>query len=164
VGQIENLDSAGINRHGVTNERILQEGVANHPGPEPCEGSRKAVLEALDRGICRLGIELRNQMVREPTASDCKEGNNASHASASATRPCGVEDPKHAEKLHAREPGDPVAAREQCGAGRRENAMSDKTLMHGGGESYSGIVPAKQPNKSEQSPAEDQRVPRREGR
>jgi hypothetical protein len=33
--------------------------------------------------------------------------------------------------------------------------MSDKTLMHGGGESYSGIVPAKQPNKSEQSPAED---------
>jgi len=41
-----------------------REGVANHPGPEPCEGSRKAALEALDRGICRLGIELRNQMVR----------------------------------------------------------------------------------------------------
>ena len=36
-----------------------REGVANHSGPEPCEGSRKAVLEALDRGICRLGIELR---------------------------------------------------------------------------------------------------------
>jgi hypothetical protein len=41
-----------------------REGVANHPGPEPCEGSRKAALEALDRGICRLGIELRNQSVR----------------------------------------------------------------------------------------------------
>jgi RNA-directed DNA polymerase len=26
--------------------------------------------------------------------------------------------------------------------------MSDKSLMHGGGESYSGVVPAKQPNKS----------------
>ena len=26
--------------------------------------------------------------------------------------------------------------------------MSDKTHMHGDGESYSGIVPAKQPNKS----------------
>ena len=36
-----------------------REGVANHPGPEPCEGSRKAALEALDRGICRQGIELR---------------------------------------------------------------------------------------------------------
>ena len=41
-----------------------REGVANRPGPEPCEGSRKAALEALDRGICRLGIELRNQMVQ----------------------------------------------------------------------------------------------------
>jgi hypothetical protein len=33
--------------------------------------------------------------------------------------------------------------------------MSDKTLMHGGGESYSGIVPTKQPNKSGRPPAED---------
>ena len=38
-----------------------REGVANHPGPEPCEGGRKAALEALDRGISRQGIELRNQ-------------------------------------------------------------------------------------------------------
>ena len=41
-----------------------REGVASHPGPEPCEGSRKTALEALDRGICRLGMELRNQTVR----------------------------------------------------------------------------------------------------
>jgi hypothetical protein len=40
------------------------EGVANHPGPEPCEGGRKAALEALDRGICRLGMELRNRVVQ----------------------------------------------------------------------------------------------------
>ena len=26
-----------------------RKGVANHPGPEPCEGSREAALEALDR-------------------------------------------------------------------------------------------------------------------
>lgn len=32
--------------------------------------------------------------------------------------------------------------------------MSDKSLMHEGGESYRGIVPTKQPNKSEPSPAE----------
>ena len=32
--------------------------------------------------------------------------------------------------------------------------MSDKTFMHGGGEWYSGVVPAKQPNKSEGSPTE----------
>jgi hypothetical protein len=32
--------------------------------------------------------------------------------------------------------------------------MSDKTLMHGGGESYSGVVPAKHPNKSGRPQAE----------
>ena len=32
--------------------------------------------------------------------------------------------------------------------------MSDKSFMHGSGESYSGIVPAKQPNKGERSSAE----------
>jgi hypothetical protein len=41
-----------------------REGIASHPGPEPCEGSRKAALEALDRGIWRLGIELRNRVVQ----------------------------------------------------------------------------------------------------
>jgi group II intron reverse transcriptase/maturase len=32
--------------------------------------------------------------------------------------------------------------------------MSDESLMHGGEESYCGVVPTKQPNKSEPSPAE----------
>ena len=41
-------------------------------------------------------------------------------------------------------PQSPAAPNE---AGRREKAMSNKPLMHGGGESYSGVVPAKQPNK-----------------
>jgi hypothetical protein len=36
-----------------------REGVANHPGPEPCEGAREATLEALGRGIRRQDIELR---------------------------------------------------------------------------------------------------------
>jgi len=42
-----------------------REGVANHSGPEPCEGGGNVALEALDRGICRLGIELRNRVFRE---------------------------------------------------------------------------------------------------
>ena len=55
-----------------------REGVANHSGPEPCEGGGNVALEALDRGICRLGIELRN-LVRsgKPTASTRSEGNPA---------------------------------------------------------------------------------------
>ena len=83
---------------------------------------------------------------REPTASDSAEGHNAEHDIASASRPCGVEDPRHAEKLHAREPGDPVAARGQL-AGRGEKAMSHKSLMHGNGESSGRIVPTKSANK-----------------
>src|SRR6266568_2645590 len=124
-----------------------REGVANRPGPEPCEGSREAALEALDRGICRLGIELRKVQSGKPTASDSQEGHNESHDNASAERPCGVEDPKHAEKLHAREPGDPVAARGRKAAGRVEKAMSHKSTVHGGGESSDRIVPAKSANK-----------------
>ena len=38
-------------------------------------------------------------------------------------------------------------------ADRWEKAMSYKSHMHGGGESYSGIVPAKQPNEGEGGPA-----------
>jgi hypothetical protein len=52
-----------------------------------------------------------------------------------------------------REPRDPIAAREQS-AGRKENAMSDKSFVNGDGGSYSGVVPTKQPDKSEKSPAE----------
>jgi hypothetical protein len=51
-----------------------------------------------------------------------------------------------------RETPPPPAA--QNVAGRREKAMSNKSLMRGGGESYSGVVPAKQPNKSGRPRAE----------
>jgi hypothetical protein len=37
-----------------------REGVASHPGPQPCEGGREAALEAWERGIRRQDIELRN--------------------------------------------------------------------------------------------------------
>ena len=36
--------------------------VASHFGLEPCERCREAALEALDGGIGRLGIELRNRL------------------------------------------------------------------------------------------------------
>ena len=73
-----------------------RKGLANHPGPEPCEGCRKTALEALDRGICGLGIELRNLRSRELTVLSEPESKKAVCDSASAPRPCGVEDPMHA--------------------------------------------------------------------
>ena len=55
------MDSVGINRRGVVNARVTQERSSDHPDPEPCEGGREAALEALDRGICGLGIEIRKR-------------------------------------------------------------------------------------------------------
>jgi hypothetical protein len=37
-----------------------RKGVANHPGPEPCEGSREAALEALDRGYAGWALSSEN--------------------------------------------------------------------------------------------------------
>src|SRR4029077_15524070 len=101
-----------------------REGVANHSGPEPCEGGGNVALEALDRGICRLGIELRNPAFRgadvvrrygrqqRASAKTRARRDPAVTLGASPPTPISapeVQDPKHAEKLHAREPGDPVA-------------------------------------------------------
>jgi hypothetical protein len=46
-------------------QESYREGATNHPGPEPCEGGGNVALEALDRGIRRQGIELRNRVIRE---------------------------------------------------------------------------------------------------
>ena len=123
-----------------------REGVANRPGPS--HASAVARLRPKRWTGVSVGWVLSSEIkrFREPTASGCKEGNNASHDSASAARPCGVEDPRHAEKLHAREPGDPVAARGQL-AGRGEKAMSHESLMYGSGESSDRIVPTRSANK-----------------
>jgi hypothetical protein len=50
-----------------------REGLANHSGPEPCECSCKVALEALDRGICRQGIELRNLCFGTPMGSETQK-------------------------------------------------------------------------------------------
>jgi RNA-directed DNA polymerase len=48
-----------------------------------------------------------------------------------------------------------VALRSRKAAERWEKAMSSKTHVHGGGESYRGIVPTKHPNEGRGGPKED---------
>src|ERR1035438_2588078 len=48
-GACFSLDSVGINRREVVNERVIQERSSDHPDPEPCEGDRKGALEALEK-------------------------------------------------------------------------------------------------------------------
>ena len=56
-----------------------REGIANHSGPEPCEGDGNVALEALDRGIWRLGIELRNGIFQDADDVGPSEGHTAAH-------------------------------------------------------------------------------------
>ena len=45
-GAIAGYPSAGINRHAVGNERVLQERSSEPPDLESCGGGREAVVEA----------------------------------------------------------------------------------------------------------------------
>src|ERR1017187_3712130 len=60
-------------------QEAYREGLANPPGPEPCEGSREAALEALDRVICRLGIELRSRVFQDAYGVGRPEGHTHVH-------------------------------------------------------------------------------------
>src|SRR6266404_8754626 len=90
-----------------------REGVANHSGPEPCEAAVTSHLKrwtgvsvgwVLSSEISQSGPgSRRRQTVRKATTRHCDI--------ASKMRPRGVRDPRHSEKLHAREPGDPADAR-----------------------------------------------------
>ena len=147
-----------MNRRGVVNERVIQERSSDHPDPEPCEGSRKAALEALDRGICGLGIELRKRQSREPTASARPEGNRAVRDSASAPWPAESKTPcthRNGAPSGPRENRETpwLPAVERRGVGRRKRGAISPPCT-AGGESYSGVVPAKQPNKSGKPRAE----------
>src|ERR1017187_7730430 len=128
-------------------QESYREGIASRTGPEPCEGSREAALVALDRGICRLGIELRKRKSRMPMVSDRQKATRQCTKNASARpilrsrrphacreTPCArTERPCHC----------PSAAGQRAGRGTRKG----KLFMHGGRESSSCIVPTNDPNK-----------------
>ena len=63
-----------------------------------------------------------------------------------------VEDPRHVEKQHAREPGDLQGVCQQ--ADRSGKAQSHKPDMHAREESDCGVVPVKPPNKEGKPSAE----------
>jgi hypothetical protein len=100
-----------------------REGPANHSGPEPCEGSRKAALEALDRGICRLGIELRNPCSGVPMGSETQKATRLRTLTQVRSGPAESETPcmqrnskrenREAPSLPARQYGGPEGERDE---------------------------------------------------
>ena len=71
------------------------EGLADHNGHESCAGSRKVMREALDSGICRLGIEPRKACIRVPTLFRQMEGNIRNIVMRDVNELCVVGDPTH---------------------------------------------------------------------
>jgi hypothetical protein len=51
------------------------DGLTTHDDPESCDDVRKGAERSVDRGRCRLGMELRNQTFRSPTLLTEAEGN-----------------------------------------------------------------------------------------
>ena len=99
------------------------EGVASHPGPEPCEGGREAALEALDRGICRLGMELRNPALRGADGVRRIGRHQRAHAIARAWRgPAESKTPgmqRNSMRENRETPRPPVAGRRRAGGRTR---------------------------------------------
>lgn len=91
------------------------EGLATHGGPESCRHVREVVPEALT-GV-RVGrVWSRESFLDVPGAQTvCLVEGRTSHCAdeASSGGPGEVEDPEHARKHLAREPGDPVTALER---------------------------------------------------
>jgi hypothetical protein len=92
-----------------------RKGLANHPDPESCGGSRKTVIEALT------GAHAGQPLSCEISPPECRRRRNVGrprpvyryrevYRDSAQSR-----DPEHAWKLHAREPGDPSAARSTAG-------------------------------------------------
>ena len=88
-----------------------RKGVAIHPGPESCEASREAGIEALTGVHAGRVWSCEIKATGVPTPSPRLEGNTGGRVTASDRRTPRSLRPLHAWKLHVREPGDPAGAR-----------------------------------------------------
>jgi hypothetical protein len=94
-------------------------GLAAHDGPESCGDARKGVVEALT-GV-RAGRVFSRERQLPPGCRRCRRGRKATPdapVSRGVAGPRAVRDPVHVRKHLAREPGDPLFARDRGGTGR----------------------------------------------
>lgn len=107
------------------------EDIASHIGPESCVCCRKAAGEALTGG--RVGRVLSRE---SRLTSGCRRRQNVRKATRNISilremlRSRVVEDPVHARKLSAREPGDPVSGRSGWRYGPCCESQGNTTAMN----------------------------------
>jgi hypothetical protein len=125
-----------------------RKGIASHPGAESCVASREAVIEALKRGKCRQGIELRNN--RDRSADVVQHGGRQHWRERKREHPL---DSAQSETETPRAGTGRPHRRPSCRLrrDRLEKAMRQKSSMHVGGESDGCVVPTKCPVARRQS-------------
>ncbi len=100
-----------------------EKGVANRSAPSFALHTARC-RRSVNRGTGGLGIELRKDAIRTLTLLTWRKATWAGAISQVPARSCVVVDPRHAWKLHAREPGDLGDACCQPVAGRRVKAQA----------------------------------------
>src|SRR5271154_1898459 len=82
-----------------------EKGVASRSAPS-LRWTPRGVRRSVNRGTGGLGIELRKDAIRTLTPLHWRKAIWAGAISQAPARSCVVVDPRHAWKLHEREPGD----------------------------------------------------------
>ena len=133
------------------------EGLATHGDPESCAGGArdkpKAAGEALT-GACT-GRATSREIFSSRAPAPSRHASATRHRAKMRARGwlCAVNDPRQVQNLFAREPGDPLTAREQ-NLGPHREGLSPKPMMNGQRKSDSSVVPTKSPNKAKAPAAE----------
>jgi len=112
------------------------EGIASHIGPESCTGDRKGAGEALTRESA--GRVLSRERRYTSGCRRCQLTRKATQdvpIRRGTDWPRVVEDPAHAWKLSAREPGDPTTSHEKWPQGMCHESGRSTMAMNGCGKS-----------------------------
>jgi hypothetical protein len=140
-------DSVGINRRGVVNERVIQERSSDPSWPRAMRG--RPVRTHLKRWT---GVYVGWPLSSENRNPGCRRSRTTRkaiwrRALARVRRgPAESKTPsthRNTTRENREAPWPPLAARLRAGG----RSQKHKSHMHGSGESYSIVVPAKQPNK-----------------
>jgi hypothetical protein len=108
------------------------EGVATHPGPEPCVIVRKHGCDASAGERIGRRLSRERNLSRVPDAVVRVQGNTHVHDNASARTAWRGRRPWHVRTLLVREPEDPTSGRHLWGGPRREGEEL-QPMMHGRG-------------------------------
>jgi len=132
-----------------------EEGIASHSAPSFAPSTARCQVKR-KQGHGWASIELRKIAIGMPTLSSKRKATRSGAIARVSDRSRVVVDPRHVQKLYAREPGDLGGACSDPTAGRRGKANSRTPRAHVFEESDGGIGPMNHSNKDGKPSAESE--------